>query len=195
MVKKLVAGLGNTATAFSRLRASSSLSGTAVSVTTSVAAFVTNESMAEYELVAIILFAESFAATRNWYLVLAARLIRFSESLLPTVLILVQVVTPFLRMSLAHQHNDARTIEELQQEITSLQMKYTDVSDAYAKLKPSYFNSGCCCFDNGGITGIEISGGVLRLIQWKSNETNTTPERIVLEERPLQDLLEALHKA
>jgi hypothetical protein len=32
---------------------------------------------------------------------------------------------------------------------------------------PLYFNSGCCCFVDGDITGIEIGDGDIRLIKWK----------------------------
>ncbi|MBC8032715.1 MAG: metallophosphoesterase [Chitinophagaceae bacterium] len=48
---------------------------------------------------------------------------------------------------------------------------------------PTYFNTGCCCFADGDISGIEIEDGMIRLVKWKKN-----PEccvRIVLEESPL----------
>jgi hypothetical protein len=32
--------------------------------------------------------------------------------------------------------------------------------------KPSYFNTGCCSYSDGSITGIEISDGELRLVRW-----------------------------
>ena len=32
--------------------------------------------------------------------------------------------------------------------------------------KPWYFNTGCCSFGDGDITGIEISGGKIRLVRW-----------------------------
>jgi hypothetical protein len=32
--------------------------------------------------------------------------------------------------------------------------------------KPCYFNSGCCCFCDGEVTGIEIVEGRLRLVRW-----------------------------
>jgi hypothetical protein len=38
-------------------------------------------------------------------------------------------------------------------------------------IKPSYFNTNCCCFDDGDITGIEIKSGYIRLIKWH-NENN-----------------------
>ena len=37
------------------------------------------------------------------------------------------------------------------------------------KTSPSYFNTGCCRFDDGDITGIEIEDGTIRLIKWSSN--------------------------
>ncbi len=33
-------------------------------------------------------------------------------------------------------------------------------------LQPSLFNSGCCCFQDGRITGLEISDGEIRLVLW-----------------------------
>lgn len=96
----------------------------------------------------------------------------------------------YRQLLFAQQQQDASMVSVLQAEIGYRKMKYTDVSDAYLKLKPSYFNSGCCCFDNGSITGIEISAGTLRLIQWK--EKDGTPERIILEESPLDEIAAAL---
>jgi len=49
---------------------------------------------------------------------------------------------------------------------------------------PSYFNSGCCCFDDGDITGIEIADGEINLIKWE--EINETPTRSVLESSSLE---------
>ena len=31
---------------------------------------------------------------------------------------------------------------------------------------PSYFNSGCCCFEDGDITLLEIEDGSIRLVKW-----------------------------
>jgi hypothetical protein len=51
-------------------------------------------------------------------------------------------------------------------------------------MKSCYFNSGCCCFNDGDITGIEIENGLIRLIKWHAKEG--TPQRIVLEEKGLE---------
>ena len=58
------------------------------------------------------------------------------------------------------------------------------------EIKPCYFNAGCCCFSDGDITGIEISDGMIRLVKWQSKKEQ--PERIVLEEMALKQLLEDL---
>lgn len=62
---------------------------------------------------------------------------------------------------------------------------------ATEKLIPSYFNTGCCCFSDGDITGIEIESGYIRLIKWHDN--NGKSERTVLEEKKLEDLLADLN--
>lgn len=41
---------------------------------------------------------------------------------------------------------------------------------------PSYFNTGCCCFVDGDITGIEIAGGEIRLIRWPDDEERPRPQ-------------------
>ena len=51
----------------------------------------------------------------------------------------------------------------------------------------TYFNSGCCCFDDGDITGIEIADGCIRLIKWRYTPDKAS-ERIVLDESKLTDL-------
>ena len=45
---------------------------------------------------------------------------------------------------------------------------------------PLYFNSGCCKYSNG-LTGIEISGGMISLIRW-------VPDREVLDSKRLADV-------
>jgi predicted phosphodiesterase len=59
-----------------------------------------------------------------------------------------------------------------------------------AKYKPSYFNTGCCCYNDGNITGIEIAAGKISLIKWF--QENNMPKRIVLEEKELSDLVKDL---
>ncbi len=58
------------------------------------------------------------------------------------------------------------------------------------KLKPSYFNSGCCCYSDADITGIEIADGKISLVKW--HWENDASQRVVLEEVELEKLIIAL---
>lgn len=62
--------------------------------------------------------------------------------------------------------------------------------DFHEKLKPSYYNTGCCCFSDGDITGIEIESGYIRLIKWHQENNNAV--RDILEEITFKKLLEDL---
>ncbi len=53
------------------------------------------------------------------------------------------------------------------------------------KALPVIFNSGCCIFEDGDITGIEIDNGEIRLIKWGLNKTTNAIERTVLEKEYL----------
>lgn len=54
-------------------------------------------------------------------------------------------------------------------------------------LKPAYFNSGCCCYADGDITGIEIADAEIRLVRWHHDEGAS--RRTVLERTPLSELM------
>jgi UDP-2,3-diacylglucosamine pyrophosphatase LpxH len=53
---------------------------------------------------------------------------------------------------------------------------------------PCYFNSGCCSFPDGNITGLEIADGELRLVRWECD----TDARRVLAAEPLEAVLAAV---
>ena len=63
---------------------------------------------------------------------------------------------------------------------------------ARQQLRPVYFNTGCCCFSDGDITGIEIADGYIRLVKWAGDKNGST--RIVLEEIPLKQLISDLQE-
>ncbi len=54
--------------------------------------------------------------------------------------------------------------------------------------KSNYFNSGCCCFSDGDITGLEIAEGKITLVKW-GRQKDKQPSRIVLEETALINLV------
>ena len=76
-------------------------------------------------------------------------------------------------------------ITQLQNKIAALHLK-GNIEPDFSGYLDSYFNSGCCCFDDGDITGIEIADEYIRLIKWKYREKQS--ERTVLEECKLVDL-------
>jgi hypothetical protein len=82
---------------------------------------------------------------------------------------------------------NAEWAQALQDEMRWQGTKHQYQSEDYLNIKPTYFNSGCCCFDDGDITGIEISEGNIRLIKWESKKSDSS-QRIVLEEMSLEEL-------
>jgi hypothetical protein len=90
---------------------------------------------------------------------------------------------PNLLLITGHTHNpvfaSGRYLDHPSNKIDTHQPRET--------LRPSYFNTGCCCFDDGDITGIEISDGCIRLIKW--GDKDAAPNRKVLEERQLSALV------
>ena len=86
--------------------------------------------------------------------------------------------------------NDADAVKKIEAEIPRRKREYDFVNQSYDKMKPSYFNSGCCCFEDGTITGIEISEGFIRLIKW--NLLDGIPQRVIVEEESLTSLAERI---
>lgn len=76
--------------------------------------------------------------------------------------------------------------EAIENEMKWRRTEDTQIAGNYSNAKPVYFNTGCCCFSDGDITGIEIADGFIRLIKWE--ETEGKHERIILHESALADL-------
>ena len=72
---------------------------------------------------------------------------------------------------------------EIEQEIKRRGRDYKTTPAQYLTMKPSYFNSGCCCYRDGDITGIEITHEKISLVKW-----NIHKERVLLEETTLEKL-------
>jgi len=96
----------------------------------------------------------------------------------------------YRQLLFARQQDDKNMIAALEQEISRRKFEHATVPQHYSELKPCYFNSGCCCFHDGTITGIEIAEGALRLIEWKVKDGKM--QRIILEEALLEELQQAL---
>ncbi|TXJ25906.1 MAG: metallophosphoesterase [Chitinophagaceae bacterium] len=90
----------------------------------------------------------------------------------------------------AEMNKDREAIASLYAEIRRREKEFTSVAVDYQTMRPSYFNSGCCCFIDGDITGIEISDASIRLIKWTKKDG--TPKRELLEEISLEELAKRL---
>lgn len=86
----------------------------------------------------------------------------------------------------AKKSKDLKRINELQSKINERHKKGDKMPD-FSGYLDTYFNSGCCCFDDGDMTGIEIEDGCIRLIKWQYGKDGES-ERVVLEESRLEDL-------
>ncbi len=92
----------------------------------------------------------------------------------------------YQRLEKARKLGDVSEAQKISDEIPRRKREYNFVNQSLDNMKPTYFNSGCCCFDDGTITGIEISEGYIRLIKWSL--VNGKPERILAEEESLKEL-------
>ncbi|GGH09864.1 metallophosphoesterase [Mucilaginibacter phyllosphaerae] len=98
---------------------------------------------------------------------------------------LTQLEILYTGLDNAKKAHDVLKITELEKKITSLHLKGNTQPDFNGYLD-TYFNTGCCCFNDGDITGIEIEGGYIRLVKWAYHKN--VSERMVLEESKLEDL-------
>jgi len=96
----------------------------------------------------------------------------------------------YRQMQVAKRDKNEKVQEELQKEIHKREREFSSVAIDYLTMKPSYFNSGCCCFSDGDITGLEIENGLIRLIKWETE--NEHVNRHVLEEISLAELVKEL---
>jgi hypothetical protein len=99
---------------------------------------------------------------------------------------LTEIEILYRKLLEARKQNNNTDVENLEKKITERKFEYNHVNNEYLTMKPSYFNSGCCCFNDGDITGIEIENGFIRLIKWESKKG--VPIREVLEESELRQV-------
>src|SRR6185503_3784814 len=57
---------------------------------------------------------------------------------------------------------------------------------------PCYFNTGCCSFGDGDVTGLELADGAIRLVRWLDDDQR--PAVKVLAEARLADVLAAVRE-
>ncbi|RZK75796.1 MAG: metallophosphoesterase [Pedobacter sp.] len=95
----------------------------------------------------------------------------------------------YLKLEEAKSIGDEGTVKKIEAELLAGKIS-GEVSPRIEHSKNTYFNTGCCCYSDGDITGIEIGEGMIRLIKWKRGELNFS--RIVLEESNLENLLDEI---
>lgn len=96
----------------------------------------------------------------------------------------------YLELENAQKENDFESIKSITAEIPRRRREYDFLGNSFRDMRPSYFNSGCCCFDDGTITGIEITQGKIHLVKWVNK--NGTPARVIAETALLKEIKEAL---
>ena len=87
----------------------------------------------------------------------------------------------------ARNRKDASATTDLENEISKRKQDYNTISPDYRHMRPTYFNTGCCCFSDGDITGIEITDGCIKLIKWTQKDNEK--KRLVLEERRIDEIM------
>lgn len=95
------------------------------------------------------------------------------------------------QLSKAKEMGDATLIAKLTAELEKRKGEYAGKRFHKTMAIPSYFNTGCCCFSDGDITGIEIADGNICLVKWEDHANG--PERKVLESSPLSYIFEQLN--
>lgn len=93
----------------------------------------------------------------------------------------------YLKKQLAEKDNNKDVIANINSEVKAYQKRFDTLNADYSTIVPAYFNTGCCCFSDGDITGIEIEGDFIRLIKWQNK--SGSPLRELLEETKLSALL------
>ncbi len=97
------------------------------------------------------------------------------------------------QLQAAEKAGDKAAVEKISTDLATYSKQYEGKKMVKSMAYPSYFNSGCCCFDDGDISGIEIADGNIRLIKWES-KNGAAPARKIWQESPLSYIFEHLPK-
>ncbi len=93
----------------------------------------------------------------------------------------------YRKLGEAIKANNEDEANKIDAEIKKRGRDYKTTPAQYLSVKPSYFNSGCCCFRDGDITGIEITYEKIVLVKWSVAKDREVLEEISLDK--LQSLL------
>lgn len=91
----------------------------------------------------------------------------------------------------AARPRDAEAIAQARADLEWMRaIERTDVVEQDGEVKPCYFNTGCCSFDDGDCTGLEIADGEIRLVRWPDDDGR--PRKKVLRSATLAATLDRL---
>lgn len=82
----------------------------------------------------------------------------------------------------AKNNNDIAKVVSLENEIVTVAKPHMAMPD-FTNYQPRYFNSGCCCFSDGDITGIEIASGNISLVKWSYNAQQQSEKEVLQTDR------------
>jgi len=97
---------------------------------------------------------------------------------------------------LADRPADSLTAEELEQKsLARAELEWAMAQEGGRDVdrnrnRPCYFNTGCCSFSDGDVTGIEIADGEIRLVRWSTDHHH--PARRFLARQDLRDVFAKL---
>jgi predicted phosphodiesterase len=94
----------------------------------------------------------------------------------------------------AEKQGNKEESSRIEKELLRRQAEYAGKQYTKTMAVPSYFNSGCCCFNDGDITAIEIAQGEIRLVKWEQETQDAEPVRKVLEWAELEYIFDQLEK-
>jgi len=73
-------------------------------------------------------------------------------------------------LAVAREEQQTDKVNRIMEELTRKKKTYLITEKVFSRIRPSYFNSGCCCYSDGDITGIEIIAGKIILVKWSRDK-------------------------
>lgn len=103
----------------------------------------------------------------------------------------IGVIEADLRLAEAKRPPGSKRIVRLRGELEWAQAEARYIQPAPIPIEPPcYFNTGCCCYPDGDVTGLEIADGMIRLVRWPTDDEK--PAAKVLAEADLRKVLAAV---
>jgi UDP-2,3-diacylglucosamine pyrophosphatase LpxH len=77
----------------------------------------------------------------------------------------------------ARSADNLARVAELRAELELMKAKMREQGGhSFSMAKPCYFNTGCCSFSDGDVTGMEIADGQIKLVRWPDDAGDPKPK-------------------